>query len=161
MTRSISAKSRRPQKSSPFNRGSNGRPRVSSKLSRRRISAPESLECRTLLAGDVLAAADLPDDDPGPPNPGLIFVSGTKWEDFNANGVRDRNEPGLGGVTIYSDLNRDGAFTDGEPHTVSQDDGQYFLELEPGEHFVTEVIPEGFEQTYPVDAGPRLSLIHI
>ena len=136
------------------------RRRKSVALARRGVAAPETLESRTLLAGDVFSAGDVPDRDetqPGdvaPPFPGRIYVSGTKWEDFNANGFRDRNEPGLGGVTIYSDVDRDGQLGADEPHTITQDDGQYFLELEPGEHFIAEVVPVGFEQTFP--AEPRI-----
>ncbi|HYH67256.1 MAG TPA: PKD domain-containing protein, partial [Urbifossiella sp.] len=38
----------------------------------------------------------------------LGSIRGTKFEDYDADGVRDPNEPGLGGVALYLDLNRNG-----------------------------------------------------
>ncbi len=117
----------------------------------------ERLECRALLAGDLISLVDQPidfsnGDDPtetSPPNPGQMFVSGIKWEDYDADGIRDGGEPGIGGVTIYSDINRDGLLSDNEPFVVTQDDGDYFMELHPGEHVIREVVPTGFRQTFP------------
>ncbi len=86
-------------------------------------------------------------------------IHGRKWEDRNGDGEQDSNEPGLAGVTIYSDLNRNGKLDEGEPHTISMEDdpdtkanetGHYWLEnLDPGRHTIREVVPEGFVQTFP------------
>ncbi len=88
-----------------------------------------------------------------------VSVHGIKWLDRNGNGVRDRGERGVAGVTIYSDLNLNGQFDEGEPHTVTMADdrntrideaGHYWLEgLKPGEHLITEILPDGFERTFP------------
>ena len=117
----------------------------------------ESLECRRLLAGDVGHNTD-PNDDMHPDVP-AVTVTGSKWEDINANGMRDRGEPGLPGVTIYSDLNGNGVLDDTEsrvqtrrdhPDTRVDEAGTYELAgLEPGMHFIREVVPDGFEQTFP------------
>ena len=88
-----------------------------------------------------------------------VSVHGIKWLDRNGNGVRERSERGIAGVTIYSDVNLNGKFDEGEPHTVTMADdrntrideaGHYWLEgLEPGKHLITEILPEGFERTFP------------
>lgn len=92
---------------------------------------------------------------------GTGWVTGHKWADLNGNGSRDPNEPGLGGVVIYSDRNFNGVLDPDEPHTVTRDDipetdfdegGLYQLELEAGTHWIAEVVPAGFEQTFPNNA---------
>ena len=119
----------------------------------------ESLECRRLLASDVADAVD-PNGEPIPDEPfPEVTISGVKWEDVNQNGVFDQGERGLAGVTIYSDLNHNGVLDDFEPTTVTggmdpatglDEAGRYFLEgLEPGVHFIREVVPDGFTQTFP------------
>ena len=71
------------------------------------------------------------------------------------------------GVTIYADLNGNGALDRNEPSTVTMRDdpdtafdeaGMYWLEgLDPGRYFIREVVPDGFEQTFPASsaAGSR------
>jgi len=77
-------------------------------------------------------------------------VCGVKWNDLDGNGGHDANEPGLGGVQIYADLNEDGQCGAGEPYVFTQSDGTYTLELDaPGGYFIREVVPEGWHQTYP------------
>lgn len=125
--------------------------------SRMNILRVENLECRRLLAGDVV---DFASDEHEPnPNPDNATVHGTKWEDIDGNGERGPNEPGLAGVTIYSDLNLNGRLERNEPRTVTMRDipetdfdeaGLYWLAgLRPGEHYIREVVPSGFEQTFP------------
>lgn len=86
------------------------------------------------------------------------WVEGLKWEDLNGDGVRSEGEQGLGGVTIYSDLNLNGALDSDEPSTVTRHDdpftdfdeaGLYQLELQPGSHTISEVVPDGYVQTFP------------
>jgi hypothetical protein len=45
----------------------------------------------------------------------LATKSGYKFNDLNHDGVKDGNEPGLGGWTIYVDINGNGQFDPGEP----------------------------------------------
>ena len=108
----------------------------------------EVLECRRLLAADVHSNGDIdPNGDEPFPD---VTIAGVKWEDLNANGLRDDNEPGLPGVTIYSDLNNNGLLEDFEPITETFDDGTYILDgLDVGVHFIREVVPQGFVQTFP------------
>jgi len=81
-------------------------------------------------------------------------VHGVKWNDLNGNGARDSDEPGLAGVTIYLDTNLNGSFDADEPHAITMEDpsgaGHYWIEdVEPGFYLVREVVPDGFEQTFP------------
>lgn len=120
----------------------------------------ESLECRCLLASDFLGA---PGDVPmaGPDGGGPPFdssIAGFKWNDLDGDAIRSRNEPGLGGVTIYSDLNNNRRLDDFEPSTETAMDnpvgavatGHYILlGLEPGIHTIREVVPDSAFQTFP------------
>lgn len=91
-------------------------------------------------------------------------VTGVKWEDLDGDGQRDNNEPGLGGVLIYADLNRDGVFQSNEPHAETSHDnpetdfdegGRYEIGgLRPGDYLIREVVPDGFRQTFPNPDGP-------
>jgi hypothetical protein len=38
----------------------------------------------------------------------LGAIRGTKFEDYDADGVRDSNEPGIGGIPVFLDLNHNG-----------------------------------------------------
>ncbi len=71
----------------------------------------------------------------------------------------DPHEPGLPGVTIYLDVNLNGALDRGEPQAITRRDnpltdfdeaGHYaFADVHPGFVIVREVQPEGYEQTFP------------
>ncbi len=52
-------------------------------------------------------------------------VSGTKFHDLNANGVKDPGEPGLPGFTIFADYNHDGVHNGIEPSAVTDANGLY------------------------------------
>ena len=86
-------------------------------------------------------------------SPGAI--EGVKWNDLDKDGVRDNNEPGLEGWTIYLDANNNGEFDSGEQSTVTDANGEYsFTNLVPGPYTVAEVQQAGWFQTYPaVDSG--------
>lgn len=93
-------------------------------------------------------------------------IHGSKWNDYDGDGVRDANEPGIAGVTVFLDLNRNGILDANEPSTVTASDdpatpnvdesGRYqFVGLTPGTYCVGEVVPQGWRQTYPRAAsGP-------
>jgi hypothetical protein len=46
-------------------------------------------------------------------------IHGTKFVDANGNGVRNVGEAGLGGVTVYLDLDNDGVLDANEPRTTT------------------------------------------
>lgn len=84
-------------------------------------------------------------------------AGGIKWNDLNGDGVKDDNEPGIAGVSIYVDLDADGRLDMGEPSSVTGPDGRYSLVLDRvGTYAVREVIPPGWEQTFPGVDNPHM-----
>ncbi|MDH6084190.1 CARDB domain-containing protein, partial [Umezakia ovalisporum] len=78
-------------------------------------------------------------------------ITGQKWHDLNGNGVKDPGEIGLPGWTIYLDANTNGQLDDGEISIVTDENGNYsFNNLRPGTYTISEVMQEGWRQTYPV-----------
>ncbi len=84
-------------------------------------------------------------------------IHGIKYEDLNGNHVRDVGEPGIEGVTIFIDLDRDDVLDVGEPTTLTLTDGSYsFVDLESGAYVVREVVPDGYVSTFPQTVGGDL-----
>jgi Ca2+-binding RTX toxin-like protein len=79
-------------------------------------------------------------------------ISGTKWQDTDVDGELGGGELGIGGWTIYLDLNNNSKLDDDEPTTeTSALDGSYeFTGLAPGDYIVAEVVIDDWVQTYPV-----------
>lgn len=78
-------------------------------------------------------------------------ITGTTYVDSNGNGIRDAGDNGLEGVYIYADLDGDNRPDLGEPGVNSNADGTYTLNFPgPGTYTVRQVVPAGFEQTFPV-----------
>jgi serine-aspartate repeat-containing protein C/D/E len=81
-------------------------------------------------------------------------IHGIKFDDTDGDHVRDASEPGVGGVTIYVDLDRDNSYDAGEPTAVTAPDGSYsFVGLPPGAYVVREILETGHEATYPTTTG--------
>jgi subtilisin-like proprotein convertase family protein len=100
-----------------------------------------------LSDGEVVTGVDFGNHQP----PGRI--SGQKWNDLDSDGTKDTGEPGLGGWTIYADLNDDGQW-DGpgsESYYAETDaSGNYAItDLPPGAYQIREVLQAGWEQTFP------------
>jgi hypothetical protein len=63
----------------------------------------------------------------------LAGLSGTVFDDANANGVRDADEAGLAGQLVLLDANGNGAADAGETTSTTDDAGRYrFADLRPG-----------------------------
>lgn len=75
-------------------------------LQKRRKFRLELLESRRVMAGDI---------------------TGTVFQDLNANGIDETNEPGLAGWTVFVDSNGDGLPNAGEPSTVTDTKGKFAL----------------------------------
>jgi hypothetical protein len=81
-------------------------------------------------------------------------IRGVKFDDQNGNGQREPGEPGVGGSTIFIDLDRDGLQDAGEPTTSTQSDGSYaFSGLTPGAYVVRQVLDLGHTGTFPATSG--------
>ena len=103
--------------------------------------------------------------DPGPVNVtsnatvnninfGNVFfvgsISGFKFNDLNANSVRDATDPPLANWQIYIDLNGNGSLEPGEPNTITNPQGNYtFANVPQGRYLVREVQQPGWVQTTP------------
>src|SRR2546426_2347095 len=84
--------------------------------------------------------------------------SGVKFNDLNANGVKDVGEPGLAGWTIsaYADGNGDGTLSATEAATpaasaTTDGTGSYTLTLSPGTYVVCEVLQPTWTQSRPAN----------
>jgi len=84
-------------------------------------------------------------------------IHGTQFDDANGNHIRDAGEAGMGGVTIFVDLDRDNSLDAGEPTSITLEDGSYsFTDLSPGAYVVREVVSAGHTQTSPTTLGGTL-----
>jgi serine-aspartate repeat-containing protein C/D/E len=82
------------------------------------------------------------------------FISGTVFNDLDGDGgIRQADEPGLGGWTVYLDLHNSGMLEPDDPTAVTSPMGGYvFNGLDPGTYIVREVRNDGWIQTAP-DSG--------
>jgi hypothetical protein len=77
----------------------------------------------------------------------LGSISGTKFADYNGNGLRDEGEPGLSGWTI--EIYDENGLLD---FTVTNENGEYgWYEVNPGQYYVREVQVDGWTQTVPLE----------
>ncbi|WP_254174637.1 SdrD B-like domain-containing protein [Planktothrix pseudagardhii] len=97
-------------------------------------------------------------------------ISGTKFNDLNANGILDIGEPGIAGIAIYLDLNNNSTLDTNEPGTLTDTRGFYqFNNLQPNTYqpntyIVREVQQPGFISTLvpnPVTIVPGLNVENI
>ena len=96
--------------------------------------------------GEILADVDFG-------NRRLSGIQGASWEDLDGDGLRDPNEPGMAGVTVYLDLHANGQLDYGEPSDLTDQDGRYMLpDLSPGTYTVAEIVPENYALTFPAGA---------
>ena len=83
-------------------------------------------------------------------------IQGTVWNDENANGTQTADEIGLPYWTVYLDQNQNGSFDSGETSTTTDADGNYsFSNLGAGTYYVTQLVPDRWEQTYPASSNPN------
>lgn len=87
-------------------------------------------------------------------------ISGTKFEDYDGDGVRDDGEAGLSGWTVFLDTDLDGILDAGEVSTVTGLDGGYsFIDLNPGAYTVAEVLQAGWVQTLPDENSQTANVV--
>ena len=82
-------------------------------------------------------------------------ITGTTFIDSDGSGTRELDEGGLGDVYVYIDLDGDDRPDLFEPNTRSGADGTYSLNFPgPGTYTIRQVLPVGFEQTFPAPIPP-------
>jgi subtilisin family serine protease len=92
--------------------------------------------------------------------PDQIDVHGTVFADLNGNGIFDADDTPVGGITVYWDSDRNGAYSAGELQVISSEDpvfrGQYTLNIPADANgtFAIGIIPptQGWVPTNPDDA---------
>ncbi|MEM9220394.1 MAG: SdrD B-like domain-containing protein, partial [Cyanobacteria bacterium P01_F01_bin.150] len=79
------------------------------------------------------------------------------FEDLNANGIQDDNDPGIAGATVnlLADLDGDGVIEDGEvvDSTTTDANGNYHFTVLPGDYKVEFETPDGFDMASPANQG--------
>lgn len=78
--------------------------------------------------------------------PALPTVSGRLFVDYDADGVRDTNEPGAVARTVYLDANGDGQLNGGERSAVTAADGAYTFTAVPVGAATLRAVALGFQQ---------------
>ena len=77
-------------------------------------------------------------------------ISGTVFDDFNADAAQGGFEQGLTDWTVYLDTNNSNTLDSGEPRTTTDAGGRYaFGGLANGTYYVREVLPTGWRRTLP------------
>ena len=86
-------------------------------------------------------------------------IYGVKYDDLNANGQRDEDEPGLPGWTIFIDSNSNGALDPGERSTVTDSEGRYsFVNLALDQSYTLVEIPQALWQPTAPIGGTGLEI---
>ena len=76
-------------------------------------------------------------------------IRGTKWDDLDADGLREAGEPPLAGWRIFVDLDQDGVWQSDEPFDLTEADGSYAIRIMPGTFTVAEELRADWQQSYP------------
>ena len=85
----------------------------------------------------------------------LATISGTVFNDLNADGVKNTGESGQSGWTVYLDADGNGQLGTGEISAITAADGSYsFGGLAAGTYTVAEVLQPGWQQTSPSGTAP-------
>jgi hypothetical protein len=88
-----------------------------------------------------------------------VTITGTVFDDHNANGIRETGDLGLAGRTVFLDLNNSGKPDPGEPSAVTDAGGNYrIIGVRPGTYSLRELLPDGWRISLPVDHFYRLTL---
>ncbi len=81
-------------------------------------------------------------------------ISGVVFADYDLDGIRDGDEPGIAGRTVYLDANNNSLFEPGEVSTTTNGSGAYtFTGLRPGQLYIRTVLPNKWFQTSPTVGG--------
>ena len=77
----------------------------------------------------------------------LGSITGTVWNDVNADGARAAGDPGLSGWTVFLDLNNNGTLDAGETSQVTDGVGNFsFGTVTAGTYHIAEVMQDGWNR---------------
>lgn len=92
----------------------------------------------------------------------LATITGTVFNDLNADGVKNTGESGQSGWTIFLDTDGNGQLDTGETSTTTAANGSYtFSGLAAGTYNVREDLQLGWRQTSPVGSVPGIERVSI
>jgi hypothetical protein len=75
-----------------------------------------------------------------PPSGAIARILGVVWDDLDKDGIRDPNEPGAAGVTVFIDTNTNGILDGGEQSAVTASNGSFVLDnVTPGNNLRIDV----------------------
>ncbi len=108
----------------------------------------------TLAAGQTITNLAIGSKaGPTNPPPTQTSISGFTFDDTDADGVYDSNEPKTSGKTVFLDTNENGQLDSGERSVVTDSSGSFtFNNLSAGTYHVRRVFPSGWTySTAPID----------
>ncbi|MFN7866939.1 MAG: tandem-95 repeat protein [Planctomyces sp.] len=94
-------------------------------------------------------------------------VTGTIFSDLNENGIKDADEGGISGWTVFADYNSDGFLTTGEPTAVANADGDYILgSISAGTWPIYQIPVGGYRTTaggslFPLQNAPNFKTVSV
>jgi serine-aspartate repeat-containing protein C/D/E len=112
-----------------------------------------SLKLDARLVGRIVATARVVAPAPG-------SIGGIKYEDLNANGVREPAERGLANWTIVLDTNRNNVIDAADRRTITSASGEYtFNEVPAGTYRIFEVQQPGWTPTLPTNGTTTVTVV--
>ena len=117
------------------------------------VSTSTVTPTETSTATVTLTATPTATETPRPQRP--VQLRGFKFNDADGDGIWDRNERGLGGVTITvrSETGQVVATTTTISASGRATNGLWEVSLLPGVYTIEETVPQGYAQTYPETNG--------
>ena len=86
-------------------------------------------------------------------------ITGSLFNDINANGQRDSSEPAIAGRIVYLDSDNDHQLDENERRTTTDEVGNYqFTLLVPNQYIVSQIIPQAWQQSLPLDPSYVVTL---
>lgn len=90
----------------------------------------------------IVNLVNVPTPPPAPPITSKGNIQGKTFVDNNTDGLFDLDEPVVGGIPLFLDLDGNGLWTANEPLTVSRADGSYsFNNITPGSYQLRPLLP--------------------
>ncbi|MFM9066884.1 MAG: SdrD B-like domain-containing protein, partial [Planctomycetota bacterium] len=84
-------------------------------------------------------------------------IHGVSFNDANNNHLRDTDDAGVRGATVFVDLNRTNLWDSSEPTPVTASDGSYlFTGLAPGAYVVRQAASSSYNVTFPQTSSGTL-----